>query len=137
MAQRIITPQGWLFIPGVYKMLTATDVLGRAIDKAAEFTGMDRHRSNIAMTLESPNSVLDFINAVKDLREIQYQLRIEAQALDIHLPMSHIYEEGMYNIDPHTPQVNKLERMVKGLQQSTADMVDGIEAPLKLRNFKL
>lgn len=48
-----------------------------------------------------------------------------------------LYEEGMYNIDPHTPHVDKLERMVKGLQQSTADMVDGIEAPLKLRGFVL
>jgi hypothetical protein len=137
MAQRIITPQGWLFIPGVYKMLTATDVLNRALVEAAEFQGMDQNRIDIATGLSKPLSVSDFNKAVYDLRQLQHEFRIEAQSHGILLPMSHIYEEGQFNVQPENCHTDKLKLLVTGLQRSLADMVDTTEAVLKLHNFKL
>lgn len=130
--KRIITDQGWLFIPspGVRKM-NATDVLSRALNATMQYNQIDLRQISIACGLENPESILDLNQAVKDLREIQYQLRLEAQALNIHLPMNHVYEEGMYADQPERHERPKLERMVTGLRQATADMVDEIELVLK------
>lgn len=127
-----ITDEGWLFIPGVYKMQTATDVLNRAINKTIEVNGMYQRRIEIATTLREPDSVNDLNTAVRDLRELGYQFRIEAQAAGILLGMSNIYEGGQFNLKPENCHVDKLKLMVKGLQQSLADMVDDTEAAFKV-----
>lgn len=135
MAQRIITKDGWLIIPGgsALPRLTATDILGRALNATMEYNQGGQKQMDIATGLQEPETLLDLINAVTDLREIQYRLRIEAQAINIHAPLSVVYEEGQYNINPRDPQIDKLERMVKGLRQSAADIVDYIEDELRVK----
>jgi len=93
---------------------------------------MYQRRIEIATTLREPDSVNDLNTAVRDLRELGYQFRIEAQAAGILLGMSNIYEGGQFNLKPENCHVDKLKLMVKGLQQSLADMVDDTEAAFKV-----
>lgn len=111
--------------------MNASDVLGRALNATMEYNQVGQRQMDIATGLEKPDSILDLNTAVRDLRELQYQLRIEAQALDIHLPLNAVYEPGMYSDQPESHERPKLERMVNGLRQATADMVDAIEAGLR------
>lgn len=122
----------WTFVPSPETLkMNATDVLGRALDATMQYNNANQRRINVATGLEPVESVQDLNQGVMDLREIQYQLRVEAQAMGIHLPMNTVYEPGMYSDAPESHEVPKLERMVAGLRQATADMVDTIESALK------
>lgn len=129
MAKKVIIDGNVLVIPGVYNVPSSV-LFHIAKRETMKYNGVGDNDIDIAMGTRAPVSILDLNTAVRTLRELLYQIRIEAQARKVQLGLSTNYVDGQFRLAPESCERPMLELMVEGLRKCVNDLLQDYDSQI-------